>query len=383
MITELLWVLGWLFLWPPQPPHALQRSSVQIEWDSSTLRRVSPPEYRLSNYARAIQLPDKSLICVYEADYHIVAVKSRDSGVTWSEPVIVAAPANGINMCVPDILALRDGSLLVCYNPRPRPVQPSKKFAIRTKKSYDGGLTWKDERLLYEAGYRFEDGCWEPAAIQLPNGEIQLYFSDEGVYLQSKEQNISLFRSRDGGLTWTKKPEIASFRAGERDGMPSPLLLKNGREIVFSIEDNWNNGPFKPSIIRSKVKNNWSSTVTADSPNRQYALAEPIAPDAYAGAPYLRQLSTGEVLLSYQGTENRMDNKMEHADMKVAVGRPDATGFTHKSVPFRIPPDCYCLWNSLCVLDDDSFIALASTNGYSEGHRKMEIWMIKGRLKRP
>eukprot|EP01031_Cornospumella_fuschlensis_P008200 gene8200-10116_t len=116
-------------------------------------------------------------------------------------------------MAVPDILELKDSSILVCYNPRPAGNEPSKRFAIRTKKSYDGGNTWQDESLLYEADYRFENGCWEPSAIQLSNGEIQLFFANEGVYTNSTEQNISMFRSNDNGLTWTKKPEMVSFRA--------------------------------------------------------------------------------------------------------------------------------------------------------------------------
>jgi hypothetical protein len=77
---------------------------------------------------------------------------------------------------------------------------------VSAKKNYNGGLTWTDERLLYEAGSKFEDGCWEPAQIQLSSGEVQLFFSNEGIYTNSNEQNISIFRSHDNGLTWTAQP---------------------------------------------------------------------------------------------------------------------------------------------------------------------------------
>jgi hypothetical protein len=98
--------------------------------------------------------------------------------------------------------------------------------------------------------------------------------------------------------------------------------------------------------------------------------------EIYAGAPYLRQLKSGETILSYQGTEGRT-NKMEFAEMKVVVGDAGAAGFGGKSVPFRVPADKCGLWNSICVLDDDSIIALTSTNAFG---RSMEVWMIRGRL---
>jgi len=356
-----------------------QKPSVKshIEWDYNTLKKVSSSAAgeRYSGYARMIQLHDQSLLAIYEADGNIVSVKSADLGATWSAPVSVAQRANGTNMSVPDILELKDHSLLACYNPRPYDISPSRKFGIRTKKSYDGGLTWKDEKLLYEAGYEFKNGCWEPSAVQLPNGEIQLYFANEGDYLNSDEQNISMLRSSDNGQTWTEKPQIVSFRAGKRDGMPVPLLLSNGKEIAFAIEDNGFDA-FKPYIIRNTLKDNWASTVDAGSANRSYALADKIADNIYAGAPYLRQLKTGETILSYQGTEGRI-NKMEFADMKVVIGDDEARNFNRKSTPFIIPANKSCLWSSVAILNDNTIVAVTSTNAYSN---HSEIWMIKGRL---
>lgn len=348
-----------------------------IIWDHTTLKRVSASsaETKYAGYARMIQLFDKSLLSVYETDGNIVAVKSVDLGMTWSAPVNIALKSDGTNRAVPDILELNDHTLLVCYNGRPYLTDPSRKFNIQTKRSTDGGSTWKDERLLYEAGYQFENGCWEPSAVQLPSGEIQLFFANEGAYLQSAEQNISLLRSADNGLSWTTAPEIASFRPGSRDGMPVPLLLNNSKDLVFAIEDN-GNGNFKPYTIRNSIAENWLKTVGSDDKNRNYALAEKIASDTYAGAPYLRQLKTGETILSYQGTEGRV-NRMEFADMKVLVGNSSAKSFTHKSTPFIIPEDKSCLWNSLCILDDGTVIAVTSTNAYAG---KSEIWMIKGKL---
>jgi hypothetical protein len=369
----------------PSFEEAIMMPSIEgsrIAWDYSSLKQVSPATTNLNynGYIRLAQLHDNTLLCVYEAGGNIVVVKSLDRGATWSDPITIANKQDGINMAVPDILELQDKSILVCYNPRPFEIHPSRKFGLRTKKSYDGGNTWVEERLLYEAGHEFENGCWEPSALQLPNGEIQLIFADEGPYTQSSEQNISLLRSRDNELSWTNTPEIVSFRPGSRDGMPSPILLNNKEDIAIAIEDNGFKN-FKPYIINGSMDFNWSQPALGNSPKRFYALTEKIKENIYAGAPNLGRLKSGETVLSYQGTEER-ENKMEFAEMKVVLGDEKAQNFNRKTVPFAIPANKSSLWNSIAVLDDNSVIALISTNAYSQTG-KTEVWMIKGNVIEP
>jgi hypothetical protein len=347
-----------------------------IIWDTTTLTRVSAPLAGYCGYARMIQLPDRSLLTIYEARGNVVCVRSNDLGRTWSAPITIAARENGVSMAVPDIIQLKDKSLIACYNPRPSRRDTTRHFEIRIRRSADGGNTWTDEQTLYRAGREFANGCWEPSAIQLPSGEIQLYFANEGPYTNSDEQEISLLRSHDNGRTWSRNAETVSFRASKRDGMPVPVLLNNKKEIAVAIEDN-GDGNFKPYIITNSLAQNWSTVVTGDGAGRHYALKEKVPQEVYGGAPYLRQLKTGETILAYQGTEGRRAHKMEFAEMKVVVGNAQATNFTGKSVPFMVPPDKCALWNSLCVLDDDSFIAVTSTNAYSAN---MEVWMIRGKL---
>ncbi|RZM13895.1 MAG: hypothetical protein EOO88_44420, partial [Pedobacter sp.] len=272
-------------------------------------------------------------------------------------------------------IQLKSGRLIVFYNPRPIQQSPEKKFGISCKISDDNGKSWSAEKVLYKADWQFDNGCWEPSAVQMPNGEIQLFFANESDYRKSNDQNISMLRSVNNGDSWTKEREIASFSKGSRDGMPVPILLKNQEEIVFAIEDNID-GNFKPDIIRNSLSNNWSEIVNQGSLNRSYALVEKLEREIYAGAPYLRQLRSGETILSYQGTEGRI-NDMKHADMKVVIGDANARSFVAKSIPFVIPADKSCLWNSLAVLDDDTIIAVTSTNAFSD---RSEIWMIKGHL---
>jgi hypothetical protein len=350
---------------------------IRVAWDYASRTQISDKNNSDYNgYGRLIQLNDKKLICTYESGGAILVKISNDLGTTWGNAVKVVSGTAAVNMTTPDILQLQDNSILICYNPRPI-AGSGEKFSINTIKSTDGGLTWSDNKKIYEAASEFENGCWEPSALQLPGGEVQLFFSNENVYRSSNEQNISLLRSSDNGLTWTATPEIVSFRAGKRDGMPSPVLLKNQNEIVFSIEDNGVNNEFKPYIIRNTIAENWKQTVDGSSSNRNYALAEELNTAVYAGAPYLAQLSTGEVLMSYQGTENRATNDINNADMKVVIGTNQARNFNRKSVPFLISNGKSALWNSIAVLEDDTVIALTTTNQFGNSS---QVWMIKGHV---
>lgn len=366
---------------PPAAPSweavARLRPTPTVIWDDSTSQRVSAAHLRTAAYARMRPLRDGSLICVYEGDGSIFAVKSRDQGKTWGKPAAVAWRQEGINMAAPDVIQLKDGSLLAAYNPRPYKIAKHRRFGIRTRKSYDGGRTWIHGRLLYEAGHEFTDGCWEPAPIQLPSGEIQLFFADEAPFAGGEldEQHIARFRSLDGGLTWTSKPEIVSFDPGGRDGMPVPLLLQGGNEMVCAVEHFAHETMLQPALLRSTLERNWTGVIGPDSPFRESPLSH-FDPAAYAGAPYLCQLPSGHTLLSYQGTEDR-PNRLRNADMKVWVGDARARNFRGMSVPFRIPKNKFALWGSIACLKDGTVVALTSTNAFSKGS---QIWMIKGRV---
>jgi len=155
--------------------------------------------------------------------------------------------------------------------------------------------------------------------------------------------------------------------------MPVPLLVDD--EILVVIEDN-KDGQFKPYIVRTPTADNWSQPVLGDSPLRTYALADSLRADVYAGAPYIAQLSTGEMIMSYQTTQGRGED-WEKSTMEVAIGDPSGRNFRKVPRPFDVPLHCGAKWNSIARWDDTTVVATSATNfdGSSTG-----AWMILGRV---
>ncbi len=293
-----------------------------LEWDPASLVLVREG----GNYARMVRLQNRDILCSYDRGGKVYVSRSADGGRTWGEEALVCASAWGIATNA-DLLQLASGGVLLAWNERP--TDGTHPFAIQACRSRDDGRTWSAPVLVYEADTRFENGCWEPAAIQLPSGEVQLFFANENPYRQSAEQEIALVRSLDQGTSWSA-PVRVSFRAGHRDGMPSPLLLRHGRGIAVAIEDDGLDGAFKPVIVSSSLADTWRECVDGTSPRRWGALRTPLASAVYAGAPCLRQLSGGETVLSYHCASGRRE-----PEMQVVLGDDEARGFAAPSVPFQ------------------------------------------------
>lgn len=330
-------------------------SGSRIFWDN----RVPVIVFRGGGYARIIQLQDGRLMACCESGGIKVAYSS-DMGKTWTAPRLIVNNVNNIPNCVPDLIQLKDGTIIVAYNPRPsRPYTEDRRFGIRLKRSTDNGVRWSDEIFVFDADYTFENGCWEPSMLELPSGELQLYFADESPYTTNGDQQISVCRSWDGGQTWSE-PDCVSYRQGYRDGMPVPVLLADGNTIAVAIEDNGlGYGDFVPAIVRNTLTANWKNYVSGQSSKRRRAIQYDFCPVAKGGAPYLRVLPGGETILSHQSCYNHGDTH----NMYVYVGNDRAMDFKAMSSPFVVPENQSALWNSLAVIDTGVVVAVSGFNG--------------------
>jgi len=314
--------------------------------------------YQSCGYA-GDSLPDESILCVYERAAKMHTRRSRDEGRTWEEERTVAEFAFG-TAANHELLVLANGWILIAYNERPNDgVHP---FAIRVITSRDGGGTWSEPRLAYEGGVTPSVGCWEPAMIQIPWGEMHLFFANEKPCPDTNEQEITMLRSLDNGENWNP-PERISFRSRFRDGMPVPLVLAFDKGIAVAIEDNGLSDVFKPVIIHTPLDDNWQSGfVDGESARRWSALDPPLTPAVYSGAPYLRQFPSGETVLSIQSGEGRpRGNTLDFSRMAVYIGDSDARNFTNRSFPFKVPDDASGLWNSLFIKNAATVTAISHT----------------------
>ncbi|MBQ6988236.1 MAG: exo-alpha-sialidase [Alistipes sp.] len=349
---------------------ACQNAEMEIKWDYSTSKHITD-----GVYARIKPVGDRFAL-VYSAGPAAYIRWSSDKCATWSEPQRVAQ-ADGYNYTNCEILELSGGSLLYMWNARPKQ-DSGLPYKIMIATSDDYGTTWL-EQTIYSASTDAREGCWEPVAIELPSGEVQLFFANEYPYASSDEQEITLLRSFDKGKTWSK-PEAISMRKGSRDGMPVPIYLPHRKEIAVAIEDNGIRGLFKPVIVRSD--NNWADgTVSGNDTRREEALAPEwqLHDTIYAGAPYLIQLGKSHTILSVQSTEGRKGRDHRYANMQVYVGDKDARNFRNRTTPMpQLSDNGSALWNSICAIDSKQIIAVMSVSGAPEG--KNGIWSVVGEL---
>lgn len=376
----------------------------RITWDFKTRQRVA-----WGGYPRAATLLNGDVILtVGNWDGGISLYKSTDNATNWTEfkahhgnvSVFDARPKKddkGYGWANAHFIQRSNGHFMLSYNARKKVMTSNLPYQIRILKSANEGNVWYDEAIVYNASSYFGDGCWEPDILELPDGRIQLYFANEFPYQSSGEQEISMIELMSDGCTWSPKKRI-SFRSGGRDGMPSPLLLNDGKTLVVAIEDisRINNvTTFRPAIVATDINNPWPGTVMPGNTNRWFALSSLAAhTDNYSGAPQIRQLSTGETVLSYLSTWGRanlsVDNNDQNADMVVTIGNSQARSFGKKSKPFNLPTTKVTdaegsiyytgLWGSVHVLPNDEVLAMTQSNYHSDGshHRWGGVYVIKG-----
>lgn len=355
-------------------PHE-PNNNPRLMWDISSKKQI----FTSGNYARLIPLADGRLMAAAESGSGVSVSYSSDEGVTWSTPERIIQNPGQVNYAVPDLVQLSNGTILVGFNPRPnQPFSEDRRFGIRTMRSTDNGATWEGPIHIFDASHAWDDGCWEPSFLEIPGtGEIHCYFANEFPFTQSNEQEISLCRSFDDGLTWSE-PERVCFRPGHRDGMPSAIITDAG-EIVVIVEDNGYPRGFRATTMRCSLDQNWHDCwVDQNSPNRHVIFADNDEDNMQyiSAAPYIRKLNTGETLASWQGDHwDRIGLGEGRFDMFVAVGDPDARNFTQVSQPFGLDKSHHALWNSINVGAGNDVYALASIGSDSEGNA---INLMKG-----
>ena len=311
---------------------------------------------------------------------------SSDKGQTWSPLQTVfghfTRPFGATNtvvyaICNPELTQLpkthpqHPGRLIATANLRPGRGASSIGFAV----SDDAGRTWSALKpLLPVAGdpqVKGGRGCWEPFVLTLPDGTLNLYYSDISSY-QGKpaERNVSRFVSKDGGDTWAG-PEIVVWRQGQSPGIPSALIYRDG---IYLAHEAHAGGPAQPYVLKTSVVAPWSEPPRVFNP-----LATPLAKDVYGGAPCLVQTENYFVLSAQVALPNVGKPKSEYlrTQMRVWVMPKDKVGAAGELTAFMpvanpLGEVAHMNWNGLASIGKDEVVACCAHGA--------DLFLIRGRI---
>lgn len=366
---------------------------IEVEWET-------PACVTVGGYGRVHALNDGRYMLSYSRKGNVYVQFSSDGARTWSGETLVMQGFDHttdrgtatLRCSNPEFAQLsaenphHPGRIILASNLRPKDnkstVHP---FSIVCSISDDGGKSWSARRGVYDSRTWDEDapkGAWEPFVMELPDGTVQIYFTDNTPYFAQGDRrgnNISVVESRDGGDSWSAE-RIVCHSEGGWDGMPVVTLV--GGRLYLAVEHKDQRGgkvPMEMCLMTCPLADNWSAEIPLGSPQR---FAPYPATGVYEGAPYLIH-TDHYFVLSFQsadGAENTL--KDEHAVGEVRIG-PIADAASDKLGRFRgmqggfRPMDIdqsagSGLWNSLCHLGGDRFCCVSQHKG--------RIWITAGTI---
>lgn len=380
-------------------------SGLRVAWDYSSLAKLADK----GNSPKMVRVSEQTLVAVYESDNSIYAIISDDNGTTWGTPLLLFGKTThqGIHgeqsitytdlMTQPAVIRLSNGDMIaacgVIYKYTVADVVTEYPAAILTRRFSIDRTLGKIQQVYCNLG------CENPALLELPDGQLQLYFangtipetvemmSSTGLSILFNEQQIEMIHSKDGGQTWSgyigefgpdgvekrwTGSKIIAYRIDKINNSPSAALL--GDNIVLAYGDN-RNVTFKPYIVRTSLGNSWPYPVNGDSPNRENAFYEILPEKYFMGHPYLLTLSSGESLMVY---ETDADRDEDYKTLEVAISDKDALNFTKPTRPLGFIKKMRSVMNSLMLFDDNTVIALTTSNFQSSFDNAP--WYIKGHL---
>ncbi|MDB5130587.1 MAG: repeat-like protein [Mucilaginibacter sp.] len=349
--------------------------AVSISWDTAA-KKISHDVY-FAEYGRIHRLDPHTLLLTYHCggqndSWNNVAIRrSTDNGSTWGEAQIIlnSNTPGYYGFSDPDILVMNNGGLILAYVGRGNP-DDNAHDNVQIRISKDNGLTWGNPKIIATGR------SWEPGMVQLADGDIEMFYSSEAKWWPgaSPQQDILMTHSTDNGDTWTAPKEVA-YAPGDRDGMPTPLLLANNEGIVFPIESV--NNSKSPWVLWSSTDARWNYNSIGTTQNGRRWLS--MNDNVFGGAPFMVQLATGETLLSMQDAGGRnIGSDWKKSTMLVYKGNTVAKNFARVSDPWPNLPTNEGAYYSSLFLQDQNTVILVTTRNFSDAHS--EIYWKAGHI---
>lgn len=362
------------------PAYDNSPAGIRTTW-SSTALKISHDTYS-AEYGRVEPLGGDTLLLTYHfgpegGEWDNIALRrSFDGGKSWPETETIMADNNPkyYGFANPDLHVLQNGWIMMAFNGRGNPdINDNSNIQIRISK--DRSKTWEAPKIIATGR------SWEPSILQLPDGEIQIFYSSEarwwgGIGSTNVQQEILMVSSKDNGATWSFPRQVA-YTNGMRDGMATPLLLQNGKGIVFPIESV--NNTKSPWIVWSSMAAKWNykGSGTTENNRRWLATQEPI----WGGAPYMVQLPGGETILSVQDAGGRsIGSNWKKNTMLVLTGNSMAMNFGNATVAWPGLPENEGAYYSSLFVKNNQALVMVTTRNFADGHS--EIWWKDGSVTR-
>ena len=368
------------------------KEKISIEWGK-------PLDVCPGGYGRVHSIGDGRLMLCYSSGGSDYVRVSTDDGASWGAPTLVMQTFDHttdkgtatLRCANPEFAKLSDsnphhpGRIIFAANLRPKDnkstVHP---FSIACSVSDDNGVTWSARRSVYDSRTWETDaskGAWEPFVLELPDGTVQIYFTDNTPYYaegDARGNNISVVESADGGDSWGEA-RIVCHSEGGWDGMPVVTLYDGRLYLVVEHKDvRGGDLPMTIQAMSCTLDENWPQEITVNSGRRFYPFG--INP-SYIGAPYIIHTDNYFVVSgqSAEGSETPMRDT--YSVPEVYVGPLSAASADNEwkwrkmtaSRPMDIDQTQYSgLWNSLCHLGGDRILCVTQ-------HRA-HIYVIPGKI---
>ena len=298
--------------------------------ENSVLTAGVPSEQQKANYPRIKRRKDGGVVLFYQGGTQSSRIFSMNAasfnGLKNATPQVILKPYVDSDLTATygktvyqrymnmDAVVMPDGEIIGvvqhhAWDYKDVGYYQGQGTAIELIRSNDGGKTWTTPEEIYSGT------AWEPYLLLLPDGKLQLYFTDSNPFLYSSQ--TSVMTSSDKGHTWSAK-KIAARRYkylydGQNtdyhgqyvytDQMPCFRLLNDGKTLAGFIEgrlekENSLSGSYTSYHKMSLIKNNgteWPG-ITGDSQN---ALPTTRETDKMTGTGgYIETFPSGETVIS-------------------------------------------------------------------------------------